>query len=156
MQVKNWNRYHIGEAMKVSSQSKDPSTQVGCVIVDENNQKVSDGYNGNISGCDETFVPIIRPNKYMTIVHAEQHAVLRAKQDLTDCKAYVTDAPCEMCLKLLLASGCREVWYLDPKIMRDRSTQEQKEAIKALILATKAQVKNVDGVDYLIELGFKS
>ena len=156
MQVKNWNRYWIGKAMIVSSQSKDPSSQVGCVIVDSQNNELSDGYNGNVPGCDETFVPIIRPNKYMTIGHAEQHAVIRARADLTDCKAYVTDAPCEMCLKLLLMAGCREVWYLDPKIMRDRSSQEQKNAIKALILSTKAQVKNVDGVDYLKELGFET
>lgn len=156
MQVKNWNRYWIGKAMIVSSQSKDPSSQVGCVIVDSQNNEISDGYNGNIPGCDETFVPIVRPNKYLTIGHAEQHAVVRAKEDLADCKAYVTDAPCEMCLKLLLMAGCREVWYLEPKIMRDRSTQEQKDAIKALILATNAQVKNVDGVDYLKELGFET
>lgn len=156
MQVKNWNRYWIGKAMIVSSQSKDPSSQVGCVIVDSQNNGLSDGYNGNVPGCDETFVPIIRPNKYLTIGHAEQHAVIRSHQDLTNCKAYVTDAPCEMCLKLLLMAGCREVWYLDPKIMRDRSSQEQKDAIKALILATGAQVKNMDGVDYLKELGFET
>lgn len=150
------HHFFISEARQIAASSKDPSTKVGCVIVDADNEPVSSGYNGNVPGCDETFVPIVRPNKYLTIGHAEQHAVIKAKQSLKDCKAYITDAPCEMCLKLLLMAGCREIWYADPQIMRDRSTQEQKDAIKALILATKAQVKNVDGVDYLKELGFET
>lgn len=153
MQHDKW----INKAREVSLSSKDPSTKVGCVIVSPEGEQVADGYNGNIPGCDETFVPIIRPNKYMTIVHAEQFAVIRAKADLTGCRAYVTDAPCEMCLKLMLASGIREVWYQEPQIMRDRSLPEQKAAIKALIQATGAQVRNVGtGVDYVKELGLES
>jgi len=150
------HQFFIDEAKTIANDSKDPSTKVGCVIVDLDNEPVSSGYNGNIPGCDETFVPIIRPNKYLTIGHAEQHAVIKARRSLKDCRAYVTDAPCEMCLKLLLMAGCREVWYGDPQIMRDRSTQEQKDAIKALIQATNAQVNNVSGVSYLKELGFES
>lgn len=147
----------ISKAREISLNSKDPSTKVGCIIVSPENEEVSNGYNGNIPGCDESFVPIIRPNKYMTIVHAEQFAVIRAKADLRGCTAYVTDAPCEMCLKLMLAAGIAKVWYQEPQIMRDRSTPEQKAAIKALISATGAEVRNVGtGAHYLKELGLES
>lgn len=154
----SWNEYHIGNAQSIKLRSKDPSTQVGCVIVSASNDPISQGYNGNIAKCDESFVPIVRPQKYLTIMHAEQSAIVRTGKTPDElkalgAKAYITDGPCETCLKLLLACNIREIWYADPQIMRDRSSTEQKAAIKALILATSAQVNNINGTSYLEELG---
>ena len=40
------DQYFINIAHEVASRSKDPSTKVGCVIVDEKHRPISFGYNG--------------------------------------------------------------------------------------------------------------
>ena len=42
----SWDEYFMGIASLSSLRSKDPSTQVGACIVDNNNKVVSIGYNG--------------------------------------------------------------------------------------------------------------
>jgi dCMP deaminase len=44
--VINRDEYFINIAEEVATRSKDPSTQVGAVIVDKNHRPVSFGYNG--------------------------------------------------------------------------------------------------------------
>ena len=44
--VISWDDYFMGVAHLSSFRSKDPSTQVGAVIVDENKKIVGIGYNG--------------------------------------------------------------------------------------------------------------
>ena len=46
MGVINWEEYFMGIALLSAKRSKDPSTQVGACIVDEDNKVVSIGYNG--------------------------------------------------------------------------------------------------------------
>lgn len=152
----NWKEYFINIANAVSLKSKDPSSKVGCVIVDKNNRIISQGYNGFVAGCDESKMTWDRPKKYLLVIHAEANALIHARQDLSGAKAYITHGPCENCLKHMLQAGIREIYYADPGIMRDRSTSDQKEAINALIDATQAIVKNVDtGILYQEELGFR-
>lgn len=150
----NWNEYFSQIAHTISLKSKDPSTKVGCVIVDKDNRIVSQGYNGFVAGCDESKMTWDRPLKYQLVIHSEVNAILHARQSLKDTKAYITHGPCDDCLNLMLQSGIREIYYKDPSIMRDRSKPEQREAIKRLIESTDAKVDNVDtGVTYLEELG---
>jgi dCMP deaminase len=148
----NWNEYNMGIAKAASNGSKDPSTKVGCYIVDATNSPVSTGFNGMISEADESFFTWERPMKYLYVIHAEHNALLFSKRDLAGCKAYVTQAPCESCLKLMLQAKIREIYYDDCSIMRDRSTADQKTAIKAMIEATGAMVHNLNGTSYLKEL----
>lgn len=148
----NWHDYHLSIAKSVAQKSKDPSSKVGCVIVDENNAIVSTGFNGMVQGADESKLSWERPQKYHLVVHAEANAIIFAKRDLKNCTAYVTDAPCEVCLKLLLQSKVRTIVYSSPEIMQKRSSKEQKEAIKALIESTGANVVNVNGTAYIEDL----
>ena len=45
----SWEEYFMGLAILSAERSKDPSTQVGACIVDENNKIVSLGYNAHQS-----------------------------------------------------------------------------------------------------------
>lgn len=149
----DYKTYFISIAETVASKSKDPSSRVGAIIVDKENRIVSSGYNGMVSGCDETIMGWDhRPKKYLTVVHAEMNSLIFAKRDLKDCVVYCTAGPCENCLKHLLQSGIRKIVYKDPGIMRDRGTIEQKEAIRSLIEATGATVVNMEGVPYIDEI----
>lgn len=97
----------------VASRSKDPSTQVGTVLV-MNNQLVSSGYNGMPAGAPETPEVWERPLKYDLVLHSEINAVGQAAQKGAVCwgaTAYVTHFPCLGCAKALVAAGVQEVVY---------------------------------------------
>jgi len=148
----NTQEYFLGMAESASKKSKDPSSKVGAIIVDEEHRTVSTGYNGHIAGCNEAILTYERPMKYFTIIHAEMNALIYARRDLKGCKVYTTFAPCENCLKHLLAGKIREIYYTDPGIMRDRGSEEQKEAIVRLMIASGATVMNINGTDYIKDL----
>lgn len=147
----NKHNYFIGIAKAVALGSKDPSSKVGALIVTKDGTPVSFGYNGFIAGADKSKFTWERPMKYQYVIHAEENALLFAKQDLSNCKAYVTEAPCERCLKLLIQAKVTEIWYESCSIMK-RASEPQKEAIKAILEATGAKVKNISGIEYLEEL----
>ena len=148
----NWKEYFNQLAHTVAIKSKDPSTQVGCVIVDKDNRVISQGYNGFVARSDESKFTWQRPMKYQIVIHGEMNALLFARQDLRGAIAYITHAPCDSCLKHLLQAGIKEIYYKDVAIMR-RAEQIQKDAIKMLIEATDAKIKNVENdKDYLDEL----
>jgi dCMP deaminase len=137
------HKYFLDLAKTVASASKDPSTKVGAVVVDSSNKIVSTGYNGFVMGCNESLMTFDRPMKYRLIIHAEANALLFAKQDLKNCKIYITDAPCDDCLKLILQSGIREVYYTNLGPMSVRGTEDQKKAVELLIQATGAVLTQV-------------
>ena len=140
-------------AMEVAKKSKDPSSKVGCVIVDKENRLVSTGFNGFVSKCDEQMMTIERPLKYHFTIHAEMNALIFARENLFGCTVYTTHGPCDNCLKHLLQAGIRTIIYDDPIIMQQRGTDDQKNAITRLILSTEATVVNINNnYDYYKEL----
>ena len=62
---KQWDEYFLKIAETVALKSKDPSSKMGCVIVDNHKRVVSVGYNGMIQGADESKMTLNeRPMKY--------------------------------------------------------------------------------------------
>lgn len=106
-----WDVRFLEVAKVVSSWSKDPSTQVGAVIVDPLTRMiVSTGYNGFPRGVEDTPERLNhRPTKYALVVHAEANAILNASVRPSDCTLYVTLAPCSECAKLIIQSGLTRV-----------------------------------------------
>jgi dCMP deaminase len=149
----SWAEYFISMAQIVASRSKDPSTKVGCVIVNpDTNKTVSTGYNGFPAKCDESFMTFERPMKYHLTIHAEMNALAFAHTDLTNHMAFVTHAPCENCLKHMIAFGIRRIYYKDGGPLVQRGSTEQKDAISRLISSTKTLVMNMNGALYTTEL----
>lgn len=156
MKLDNKKDYFLKMAEAVAMASKDPSSKVGAVIVDENNRVISTGYNGFVAGCDESKMTNERPMKYHLVIHAEMNAILFAKRDLSGCKVYITHSPCENCLKHMIQSGIKTIIYKDPGIMKDRGTPDQINAIRRLISSTDVVVKNgTTGKEYLEDLEVK-
>lgn len=107
-----WDEYFMNIAEEVAKKSKDPSAQVGCVIVDPKHRPVSFGYNGMIQGADESKMTLSeRPMKYYFAIHAEMNALIFAQRNLTDCTIYCTFATCENCLKYCLQAGVTRFVY---------------------------------------------
>ena len=119
--ILSWDEYFMGVAKLSSLRSKDPSTQVGCCIVNENKKIVSVGYNGLPIGCKDCEFPWnvkegeLDKTKYAYVVHAELNAILNATTPLTGCSLYVTLFPCNECMKSIIQSGIKEVIFEDNK-----------------------------------------
>lgn len=104
-----WDRRFLDLARLVASWSKDPSTQTGAVIVDENQRVVSVGYNGFPRGVsDDTARYADRDTKLKCVVHCEVNAVLFARRDLTGCTLYTWPfMSCSNCAGVVIQSGIR-------------------------------------------------
>mgnify|MGYP000855337655 CR=1 FL=1 len=117
----NWDEYFMGIAILSSKRSKDPSTQVGACIADDENKVVSLGYNGMPRGIDDDVIPWEKGedinNKYFYVCHAELNAILntRSGASLKGCRLYVTLFPCNECAKACIQVGIKEIVYLDDK-----------------------------------------
>lgn len=111
----SWDEFWIQHAILASSKSKDPSTQVGCVIVSQDNQLLSSGFNGFPRGIDELDDKRWeRPIKYSFVEHAERNAVFNAARygiALKGAKAYLnwSPNPCEACSRALIQAGIVEI-----------------------------------------------
>ena len=123
---KEWDKYFMKIAETVAEKSKDPSSKMGCVIVDENKRVVSLGYNGLIQGADESKMTLSeRPMKYYFSIHSEMNAVLYARRDLTGCTIYNRVATCENCLKYCLQAGIKRFVYEELRV-HSHSTDPKK------------------------------
>ena len=117
-----WTEYFMEIALLASLRSKDPSTQVGACIVNEDNKQISMGYNGLTNGMDDNNFPWDSPGEmtgdlYTTknpwVAHAELNAILNSGgRDLKNTTIYVTLFPCNECAKAIIQAGIKHVIYL--------------------------------------------
>lgn len=113
----NWDEYFLEIAEAVALKSKDPSSKMGCVIVDQNKRVVSLGYNGMVQGSDESKMTLKeRPMKYHFAIHSEMNAIIFAHQDLTGCTLYNRVATCDNCLKYCLQAGIKRFVYRELRV----------------------------------------
>lgn len=123
---REWDEYFMKIAETVALKSKDPSSKMGCVIVDKNKRVVSLGYNGMLQGADESKMTLSeRPMKYYFAIHSEMNAILFAHQDLTGCTIYNRVATCENCLKYCLQAGIKRFVYKELRV-HSHSTDPKK------------------------------
>ena len=117
----SWDEYFMGLAILSSGRSKDPSTQVGACIVDNNNKIISVGYNGAPIGYDDDKDMTWQRDgdfldtKYAYVCHSELNAILNSRVNVDGCKLFVTLFPCNECAKVIIQSGIKEVIYLSDK-----------------------------------------
>ncbi len=118
----SWDEYFMGVAKLSGMRSKDPSTQVGCCIVSQDNKILSMGYNGLPRGCSDDTFPWSREGedpletKYVYTVHSELNAILNYRGgSLEGAKLYVSLFPCNECAKAIIQSGIKEVIYAENK-----------------------------------------
>ncbi len=112
-----WDEYFMEIAKVVAAKSKDPSSKMGCVIVDPKKRVVSMGYNGMLQGADESKMTLLeRPMKYYFAIHSEMNALIFARQDLTGCTVYNRVATCENCLKYCLQAGIKRFVYNELRV----------------------------------------
>ncbi|BES91819.1 Deoxycytidylate deaminase [Nesidiocoris tenuis] len=117
----SWDDLFMSSAFLIAMRSKDPVTQVGACIVNDENKIVGMGYNGMPNGCHDNVFPWGKTGdpidmKYMYVCHAEMNAVLnKNSSDVKNCRIYVGLFPCNECAKIIIQSGIKEVIFLSDK-----------------------------------------
>lgn len=112
--MSKWDQRYLELAKIISSWSKDPSKQIGAVIVGDKGQIISQGYNGFPRGIiDSNYRYSNRETKYKYVVHAEANAIYNAIHNgasTQDTTIYVTGLPvCHECAKALIQCGITRV-----------------------------------------------
>jgi dCMP deaminase len=116
----SWDECFMRMAHVIAQRSKDPSTQAGSLIADQNNVVVGLGYNGFPRGVDNDKFPWEREGdflntKYAYVCHSEENAVYNSNKSTKGCKIYCTLFPCNECAKTLIQNGITEVIYASDK-----------------------------------------
>ena len=110
MILKKWDLRFLEMSELVSLWSKDPSTKVGSVIVDNDRRVISLGYNGFPKGVADNDRLNDREEKYKIVVHAERNALLFANTDVKNCSIFTYPfMPCPICAGMIIQSGISRV-----------------------------------------------
>jgi dCMP deaminase len=141
----SWDQYFMGVAKLSALRSKDPSTQVGACIINQDKRIVGIGYNGLPHGCSDQEFPWgnegeFTNTKYPYVVHAEANAILNATNDLKGASIYVTLFPCNECTKLIIQSGIKEIVFESNKY---QNSKEHEAAIR-MLKASKVSYRQIE------------
>ena len=110
MILKKWDLRFLEMARNAAGWSKDPSTKVGAIIVDDDKRVISVGYNGFPKGVTDDERLHDREEKYKMIVHAERNALLFANKDVKNCSIYTYPfMPCSVCAGMIIQAGIKRV-----------------------------------------------
>ena len=106
MKNTKWDRRFLAMAHHIKTWSKDPSTQVGALLVSPDRREIIPGYNGFPIGLDDNHeLYVDREKKYSRILHAEENAILNAKRDLKGYTLYSPFPPCTHCALIAIQAG---------------------------------------------------
>tara|TARA_E500000331_G_C17076387_1_gene634943 strand:+ start:167 stop:577 length:411 start_codon:yes stop_codon:yes gene_type:complete len=107
-----WDSYFKEIVRVTASRSPCSRLKVGCLLV-KDNRIISQGYNGFLPGCPHKS--IVRDDHEQATIHAEQNAICDCAKRGVSCNesiAYITHYPCLICCRLLIASGIKEIRYI--------------------------------------------
>lgn len=125
---REWDRYFFSDALFRSRKSKDRSTKVGAVVVNDRKIPLVSGWNGFPRGVDDDVAARHeRPAKYLWTEHAERNAIDNAAAEgiaLRGCTMYVAPLmPCNECAKSIIQAGIRRVVAVEPDWTDPRSCE---------------------------------
>ena len=109
----SWVEYFSDLCKLVSKRSPCTRLQVGCVLV-KNNRIIATGYNGFLPNAPHES--IISDNHEQATIHAEQNCIADCAKrgvETENSIAYITHYPCINCYKILIASGIKEINYIE-------------------------------------------
>tara|TARA_Y100000310_G_scaffold344859_1_gene460067 strand:- start:6588 stop:7046 length:459 start_codon:yes stop_codon:yes gene_type:complete len=142
-----WNEYFIGIANQIKLKSKDRNTQIGVVLVGEDNEIVSTGYNSFPRGIkDDIEERQERPEKYFWFEHAETNAIINAARIGVSTKGtvmYMTcDIPCAACARAIINAGIKTIICNSEPIAT--GSHWEKEIRRSVVMFVEAGVEVVE------------
>jgi len=124
----SWDEAFMQICKVIAQRSKDPNTQNGACIVNQDNIIIGLGYNGFPRGCSDDQLPWAREGnfcdkKYAYVVHAEANAMFNTSSDTRGAKLYCSLFPCNECAKITVQLGIKEIIYETDKYHDDEQWQ---------------------------------
>lgn len=111
-----WIARFLADAFAKAAWSKDPSTKVGAVAVNDDKVVLESGFNGLPRGVDDLPERMERPAKYLWTAHAEENLVAQAARPrLKGTTVFVTHLCCNACARMLINAGVSRVVCRDGK-----------------------------------------
>ena len=117
-----YDQTYMNMAIVLSGLSHANRSKVGCLIVSEDNQIISQGFNGMPKGMDNGCEYVIKENgetKLVTkkeVLHAETNAIAKCAKWCTSTEnatLYVTLSPCFDCAKMIIQTEISRVVYYE-------------------------------------------
>ena len=120
-----WHIRFLKIAKEISTWSKDPSSKIGAVIVNDDRRILATGYNGFPRGIEDSDERLNdREEKYPRIIHAELNALMNALYNgvsVKDATLYVYGLPiCSDCTKSVIQSGIKHVVLSPPELAPEK------------------------------------
>lgn len=140
-----WIKRFTNLAQFVADWSEDTSTRVGAVIVNEENDIQSQGWNGLPRGVKLTAERNERPYKYFFFEHAERNAIYNATRNgvcLKGSTIFVTHYPCADCARAIIQAGIECVYYVSK--VEGEKWEEQNKASAEMFREANITVLVVD------------
>lgn len=135
--TKKWDMRFLRLCEEIASWSKDPSTQVGSVIVRPDRTIATMGYNGFPRGfSDNPGLYEDRDKKYKYVVHAEANAIVSAREPLHNYTLYCSLMPCQDCTKLAIQAGIRRFVAYSPSAQQLSRLSDSFNAAEQMIMET--------------------
>jgi len=110
----DWDNFWFTLAIIYSTRGTCDRLRVACLIV-KNKRLAGAGFNGSPHGqphCDDVGHLMIEGHCERTL-HSEENAIINtSREDLRDATAYVTATPCYRCVKMLINSGVKKIYYM--------------------------------------------
>ena len=142
--------------MLVATRSTCIRRQVGCVLIDNNNNILATGYNGVVRGqphcneghpCPGAYSASGKDLDLCYAIHAEQNALIQCR-DLTKVYAcFCTTAPCVMCTKLFLNTTLTRMIYVESypqsSISKNISKKTRTTGKLDWLMMEESEIKNV-------------
>lgn len=133
----------VGVAKAAAALSKDPSTKVGCVVVDDDGSVLSLGYNGFPRGVDDLPQRYAdRDTKLIFVAHAESNAIAQAARHgvrlLGSTMVLTALYPCTNCAKQIIQAGIKRVYA--PRMSKDVNEQWKLERDRSVVMFIEAGV----------------
>ena len=144
-QVPGWDEYYLNICKVVATRSKDPNTQVGCIIAGPAHEIRSTGYNSLPRGIrDDLAERLERPTKYLWMEHAERNAIYNAARcgtTLEGCTIYIELMPCMDCARAIVQAGICEVVVSDARMTQYSSDYYDQHFGMSEVLFREAGIK---------------
>ncbi len=147
--TKTKDQYYLELAQQVSTQSKDPSTQCGAVIVSSEGYPLGYGYNGTPRRINDNAISWERPGKYKFIIHSEENAINHSDRNkLSGSTIYVNNRPCPGCMLRIVNAGITRVVFFDRCIQDGNSSLNHQSWLDSLEIASLVQDITIESYSY--------
>lgn len=140
----SYDDLYMNMAYLSAMKSKDQSTKIGAVVVDNDNTVRAIGFNSFPRGInDDLSERQEKPHKYFYFAHAERNSVYNSARtgvSLKDCRMYTPGFPCSGCAISIIQSGIKEV-ILCSEWSKKNSAKWSEEAAASKEMFDEAGVK---------------